>query len=182
VTKAPCKSICLFAFSLLTSCVIFTDHSFSGKMRIDQKSHWIKLTGGDLARTDEDKWYIYDGPGQYQGTTRVSCFEFRVGLPSYKQPPPFEVVRVEAVCNKRWPVKLSRLLKEKEFEKQQWDSSRHEIWVLSQPYPQVLAPEIPEGTYQINVHYFLGGTEFDAEWQCTYRTKTKIERWHMPTS
>jgi hypothetical protein len=55
VTKAPCKFICLFAVGLLTSCVVFTDHSFSGKMRIDQKSHWIKLTGDDLARTDEDK-------------------------------------------------------------------------------------------------------------------------------
>src|SRR6266496_1755814 len=177
--KALVRIVSLLPASLLASCVIYTDHAFTGKRRIEQKDHWIELKPGDLARTAEDKWYIYGGPGQYQGATGVSCFEFTVGLPSYKQPPPFEIIRVDVVCDKRWAVKLYRLPMDQE-EKHDWDKSTHEIWVESQPSPRNLPSTIAQGTYQIKIHYRLGGQEFDAEWQGVYKARTRIEPWRMP--
>ena len=177
--KTLLTTVCLLSMSLLLSCVVYTDHGFAGKRRMDQKDHWIELIPGDLARTGEDKWYVYDGPGQFQGLTGVSCFKFCVGLPSFKQPPPFEVTHVEVVCNQRWSVKLYRLSKEKE-ERMEWDKSTHEIWVESQPSPLALPSPIPQGAYQIKIHYRLGDEECDAEWQCVYKTRTKVARWRMP--
>ena len=60
-----------------------------------------------------------------------------------------------------------------------WNPTRHEIWVRFQPTPLKLAPEIPEGKYHIKAHYRLGDEEFDAEWDCEYRSSTGIVRWAM---
>jgi hypothetical protein len=159
----------------LTSCVIYTDHQLSGATRIDKNNHWIELKGLQLARTDENKWYTSGGPP----AADVDCFFFNAGLPTFKEPPRFEVLRLELVYNDRAPLKFSRLVDLEESEMKIWYSStRYEIWVPSQP--SGAADEIPTGRYRVKLHYRFGDQEYDAEWQCTYKTRTKIARWHMP--
>ena len=164
---------------LLTSCVIYSDHSFSGEWRINQQNHWIEITPGELARTEQNKWYLADGPGKYHGVSRVSCLRFSVGLPSYKQPPPFKILRVEAVCNKKWRVKMYRLPSDEEHV-ERWQTAEHEIWVNEQEPHKGGFYSLPEGAYVIKVHYLFGEKEYDAEWDCAYRSKTRFELWRMP--
>lgn len=162
---------CLLAIPLLTSCLIYTNHSFAGKRRIDQQNHWIELTVGEIARNDENKWSLFGGVGQHAGAYGINTFKFSVGLPSYQPPPPFEVLQVKVICNKRWPLKLYRLPKDQEEEQKPFDNSAHELWVESLPSPTHLPHLIPDGAYQIKIHYRLGNEEYDAEWQCIYKTK-----------
>lgn len=159
----------------LCSCVLYTDHQFSGAAKIQKDDHWIEMKGLQLARTDENKWYICGGP---PGAT-VDCFMFSTGLPSFKQPTDFKVLRLELFYNNRTPVKFSRLSDIEDAEMKIWyASSRYEIWVPAQPYRA--SDEIPEGRYWIKLHYRFGNQEYDAEWQCAYKTRTKAARWHMP--
>src|SRR2546430_9578852 len=172
--KPLLKAACLVVLCCLASCSILPDHRFAGGLRIAQKDHWIELVPIALARTDNDKWYVCCGPP----AEPVGCLEFVVGPPSYIPPSAFEIVRVDGRRNQRESLTFYRLSKEKE-EKLEFDRSTHELWVLAQPSATTPASNLPEGRYQIKIHYRLDGQEYDAEWGCVYEVGVQVVRWSM---
>ena len=165
--------------NFLTSCGIVRDYSFSGCNRIDQKNHWIALQALKVAKYKNEKWYTMGGPGTAGGNICVNCFLFKVGLPSDKEPPPLEIIRLDIFYNNHSHLKYTRLQNALESQMMgPWYSpTRYEIWIPSQHFFSGSVSEIPEGTYRIKVHYRLGDEVYDAEWHCVYKTKAKIERW-----
>jgi hypothetical protein len=180
--KSALTCCAVLSMGLLTSCVIYTDRSFSGATRIEREKHLIELHALKLYRADGDTWYPLGGPGVQKGFEPADCFLFEARLSSFEKPPVFAVLQLDILHN-RSPLKFSRLVKLEETEMKIWyAASRYEIWVPSQPSPRDLPEEIPAGSYQIKIHYRFGDAEYDAEWNCVYKTKMKITRWHMPHS
>jgi hypothetical protein len=87
-------------------------------------------------------------------------------------------VRVEALRSQREPLTFHRLAKEKE-RREEFEYTPREIWVLAQPSPTNFVPQLPEGRYQIKIHYRFDGQEYDAEWGCAYEVGSRIVRWSM---
>ena len=101
-------------------------------------------------------------------------------VPSFAEPPDFEVLRLDILHNNRSQLRFSRLVKLDEREMKMWyAASRYQVWVPSQPSPIALPEEIPDGIYDIKIHYRFGGDEYEAEWHCVYKTKTKTKL-HTP--
>jgi hypothetical protein len=171
------KIACLSCVTLLASCALNTEHTFTGQRRIDQKDHWIELSPGLIARDQANKWYQVGAQLGYRDdseyVTAIDCFTFTVDIKSDERPRRFEILRMDVLCNNRWPLKLYRLPKEQE-KLEGWDDGHHEIWTESPPSLDHPFWTIPQGDYQFKVHYRLGDAEYDAVWRCVYKTKVTL--------
>jgi hypothetical protein len=170
--KSLLKVFSLVACCYLVSCSKLPHYRFTGNHEIVLKDHWIDLQPVCLARTDGDKWYIASGPPG----DPVECLEFTAGFPSNGPSGNLEIVRIEALRSQGASLIFDRLSKEKEF-KQEFETTPRELWVLAQPSPTNCAPQLPEGDYQIKIHYRFERQEYDAEWKCSYKIGSQKVRW-----
>lgn len=166
------KVVCMAAVGCLAACSKIPVHTVTGAHPIAQTNHKIELCPVELARTQNDKWYVASGPP----SAPVRCLEFLVKLPSYQPPSVYEIMRVDVIRDLKEPVPFHRLATGTE-ERQAFDQTTHELWVLAQPSATALAPALPAGRYQVKIHYRLDGKEYDAEWKLVYEVGSKVVRW-----